>query len=194
MPKAFPHVERDFSSFLFAAFLFVVAAVAPQWAHALAPAPTPSGFGGEGAPMPGQEYWQRGFQEGMLGAMKDLENHRQPDAANREEYRHPHVPYEMQGLYLQGFRRGYDQAVSKLTGTDFVSWISGRGGEVRQQGFRDGVAGAIKDFGNKRRPDPENRQEFRHPRVPYPDQEHYRQGFQRGYRWAMAQMMGTNRG
>lgn len=143
--------------------------------------------------MPGDEVWQRGLQDGMLGALRDLENHRQPDPANRDEYRHPHVPYEMQGLYQQGFRRGYDAAVSKLTGTDFRSWIEGPGHEIRQQGFHDGVAGAIKDFANHRRPDPDDRDEFRHPAVPYPDQQRYREGFERGYQWAISELMGDHR-
>jgi hypothetical protein len=178
-------------SFVFSALCCFLAAAAPRSTSAL-PASDGSAWGG--APMPGQEFWQTGFQAGMLGALKDLENHRQPDPANREEYRHPHVPYEMQGLYQQGFRRGYDAAVSKLTSSDFRSWIEGLGGETRQVGFRDGVAGAIKDFGNKRRPDPNNREEYRRPPVPYSAQLRYRDGFERGYGWAMSQLRGDNRG
>jgi hypothetical protein len=145
-------------------------------------------------PTPDQDFWQRGFQEGMMGALRDLENNRRPDPANRDEYRHPPAPYQMQDMYRQAFRRGYFAAVSKLTGTDFRSWIGGPGGQVRQQGFREGVAGAIKDFGNHRRPDPDNRDEFRHPPVPYAAQDAYRDGFQRGYRWGMSQLMGGPRG
>lgn len=128
----------------------------------------------------------------MLGALKDLENHRQPDPNNRDEYRHPSAPYAMRDTYREGFRHGYNAAVSKLTSSDFRSWVEGLGGEARRQGFRDGVAGAIKDFGNHRRPDPDNRDEYRHPSVPYAEQQHYRDGFERGYRWAMSQLMGDN--
>lgn len=144
--------------------------------------------------MGGQDYWQSGFQDGMLGALRDLENHRQPDPANRDEYRHPHVPNQMQDEYRQGFRRGYNAAVSKLTSSDFRSWVEGLGGEVRRQGFRDGVAGAIKDFGNHRRPDPNNRDEYRHPSGTYSDQMRYRDGFERGYGWATSQLMGEGHG
>jgi len=53
--------------------------------------------------------------------------------------------------------------------------------EVQRQGFHDGVEGARKDFQNHRRPDVENRDEFRHPHVPGPDRRAYREAFRRGY-------------
>lgn len=176
-----------------AAITCFLACTMPRTASALA-APSRAALVGAWAaqPMAGQDFWQRGFQEGMMGALRDLENNRRPDPNNRDEYRHPPAPYQMQDVYRQGFQRGYSAAVSKLTGTDFRGWIMGPGGQVRQQGFREGVAGAIKDFGNHRRPDPNNRDEFRHPPVPYPAQDGYRDGFQRGYHWAMSQLMGDH--
>lgn len=189
--SSFPIIS--FSRFIIAALACLLPGAAPRAATALPPPVTGTGAWA-GQPMAGQDFWQRGFQEGMTGALKDLENNRRPDPANRDEYRHPPAPYQMQDVYREGFSRGYSAAVSKLTGIDFRSWIVGPGGQVRQQGFRDGVAGAIKDFGNHRRPDPANRDEFRHPPVPYPAQDGYRDGFQRGYRWAMSQLMGDHRG
>ena len=53
--------------------------------------------------------------------------------------------------------------------------------EVARHGFHDGVEGARKDYGNHRRPDVNNREEFRHPHVPERDREAYRRGFERGY-------------
>jgi|HubBroStandDraft_5_1064220.scaffolds.fasta_scaffold1054838_1 hypothetical protein len=53
--------------------------------------------------------------------------------------------------------------------------------EVGRHGFHDGVEGARKDYGNHRRPDVNNREEFRHPHVPERDREAYRRGFERGY-------------
>jgi hypothetical protein len=53
--------------------------------------------------------------------------------------------------------------------------------EVRRRGFHDGIEGAHKDYDNHRRPDVNNRDEYRHPHVPDRDKEAYRIGFERGY-------------
>ncbi|WP_263410762.1 hypothetical protein [Terriglobus tenax] len=53
---------------------------------------------------------------------------------------------------------------------------------IEQQGFRDGIYGAQKDFENHRRPTPNNRDEYRRPPVARRDMNAYRSGFQRGYR------------
>lgn len=53
--------------------------------------------------------------------------------------------------------------------------------EAERHGFHDGIEGARKDAGNHRRPDVNNRDEFRHPHVPDRDREAYRHGFERGY-------------
>lgn len=176
-----------------AALTCLLTVAAPRTATALAPPATAASVWNAAQMMPpgppGQDFWQRGFQDGMMGALKDLENNRRPNPANRDEYRHPPGPYQAQNVYQQGFRRGYSAAVSKLTASDYRSWIGGPGGQIHQQGFSDGVAGAIKDFGNHRRPDPANRDQFRRPPVPPPAQNAYRDGFQRGYGWAMSQLM-----
>jgi len=52
----------------------------------------------------------------MEGARKDFDNHRQPDVNNRDEYRHPHVAPEEREAYREGFRRGYDRAMSHFMG------------------------------------------------------------------------------
>ena len=62
--------------------------------------------------------------------------------------------------------------------------------EIQRQGFHDGIEGAKKDFNNHRRPDVNNRDEYRHPHVPASDREDYRDGFRRGYEVAMNHMMG----
>jgi hypothetical protein len=56
--------------------------------------------------------------------------------------------------------------------------------EVSRRGFHDGMEGARKDFENHRPPNPNNRDEFRHPSVPHRDRGAYRHGFERGYRVA----------
>jgi ribosome modulation factor len=53
--------------------------------------------------------------------------------------------------------------------------------EVRRRGFHDGIEGAHKDYDNHRRPDVNNRDEFRHPHVAERDREAYRDGYARGY-------------
>lgn len=61
--------------------------------------------------------------------------------------------------------------------------------DIQRQGFHDGIEGARRDVENHRPPDVENRDEFRHPRVPPELREAYRDGFRRGYRRAMQHLM-----
>jgi hypothetical protein len=61
---------------------------------------------------------------------------------------------------------------------------------LRRQGFHDGLEGARRDYGNHRRPDVENRDEYRHPRLPPEQREAYREGFRRGYQVGINHMMG----
>jgi hypothetical protein len=137
---------------------------------------------------------RRGFEEGMEGAIKDFGNHRRPDPNNRDEFRHPPVPGELQDPYRDGFRRGYQVAMSELMngGEDRDNGYREQGprGEARMRGFQDGMEGAMHDFDNHRQPDPDNRDEFRHPHVPYQLQDPYRDGFRRGYQAAMSGLMG----
>jgi hypothetical protein len=65
--------------------------------------------------------------------------------------------------------------------------------QVQRQGYHDGIEGARKDFDNHRRPDVNNRDEYRHPNVPRSDREDYREGFRRGYDTAMTHMLGGPR-
>jgi hypothetical protein len=54
---------------------------------------------------------------------------------------------------------------------------------AQQRGYRDGVEGARKDFDNHRRPDVNNRDEYRNPHfIAPPDRQSYREGFREGYR------------
>jgi hypothetical protein len=65
--------------------------------------------------------------------------------------------------------------------------------EIQRQGYHDGVEGARKDFDNHRRPDVDNRDEYRHPNVPKDARRDYRDGFRRGYDAAMQHLMGGPR-
>ncbi|HEU5352735.1 MAG TPA: hypothetical protein VFU55_14180 [Terracidiphilus sp.] len=142
---------------------------------------------------------RRGFHDGIEGARKDLDNHRRPDVENRDEYRHPNLPPELREQYREAFRRGYNRAMRHLTGGG-----PGYGGpayaapappppprawdmapdafnDLQRRGFHDGIEGARKDFENHRRPDVENRDEYRHPDLSGGALRAYREGFRHGY-------------
>lgn len=132
---------------------------------------------------------RRGFREGIEGAMSDLDNGRQPDPNNRDEFRRPNVPGELQDPYRDGFRDGYEEAMELLTGRwrgDDWDRDRGPGRDVRVRGLHDGTEGAIRDLQNNRQPDPNNRDEYRNPRVPYELQDAYRDAFRRGYQRVVA--------
>lgn len=61
--------------------------------------------------------------------------------------------------------------------------------EVGRQGYHDGIEGARKDYENHRRPDVNNRDEYRHPHVSGRDRDAYRDGFRAGYDRAVDHLM-----
>jgi hypothetical protein len=65
--------------------------------------------------------------------------------------------------------------------------------EIQQKGYHDGIEGARKDYDNHRRPDVNNRDEYRHPHVPESARADYREGFRRGYETAWDHMMNGGR-
>jgi hypothetical protein len=155
--------------------------------------------GGWDAP-PGEwnEVQRRAFHDGIEGARRDADNHRRPDVNNRDEYRNPNVPSEYRHAYREGFRRGYDVGVSHLmSGPGYEmrvaerSWDAPETGwnEMERRGFHDGIEGARKDFDNHRRPDVNNRDEYRHPDVPHEARNAYREGFRRGYDRGVSHLM-----
>ena len=84
------------------------------------PGPPPGygqGGGWDGPPNDLQnDVQRRGFHDGLEGARKDFENHRQPNVNNRDEYRHPSVGGRLRHDYRVGFRRGYDVGVRHMMG------------------------------------------------------------------------------
>ncbi len=161
------------------------------------PGPPPGQFHGWEGNMPAfNEVQRRGYEEGRIGAQRDAENHRRPDPNNRDEYRAPNVPPQLVEEYREGFRRGYEEMVYQMMGVrDEGPWDAAPGvfNEVERRGFMDGMEGARKDMGNHRRPDPNNRDEYRNPHVPPELVEDYRQGFRRGYERAVAHLYGEQR-
>jgi hypothetical protein len=53
--------------------------------------------------------------------------------------------------------------------------------DIERRGYHDGIEGARRDFENHRRPDVNNRDEYRHPDVPHEARHEYRESFRRGY-------------
>ncbi|SNT32954.1 hypothetical protein SAMN05421770_107225 [Granulicella rosea] len=80
--------------------------------------PPPPGYGPRGGwdapPQAFREVQRQGFHDGIEGARRDFDNHRRPDPNNRDEFRHPHVPPSVRADYREGFRRGYDVAMSHM--------------------------------------------------------------------------------
>jgi hypothetical protein len=64
--------------------------------------------------------------------------------------------------------------------------------DIERRGFRDGIEGARKDYGNHRRPDVNNRDEYKHPNVPGRDRHAYREAFRRGYNVGVQHLMNGN--
>lgn len=92
------------------------------------------------------------------------------------QYYGPPAPPPQQGYYNQG--PAWDAVPPEFR-------------EAQQRGFHDGIEGARKDFENHRRPDVENRKEYRDPKFIRPeDRRDYREGFRRGYYVAVRHMYG----
>jgi hypothetical protein len=142
---------------------------------------------------------RQGFREGVEEARKDFQWHRRPDPDDHEEYQNPYVAPEFVDEYREGFMRGYTVAMSQLTGEQPWQQYNGDPDQWRapdsysdaeRQGFHDGIVGARRDYGNNRRPDPNNRDEYRNPNVPDQFRWEYREGFRRGYEIAAARLWG----
>jgi hypothetical protein len=142
---------------------------------------------------------RRGYREGMEEARRDVQSGRNTDPDDQPQFRNPPVPPPLADEFREGFMRGYEVAVSQLTGgtawdtrgNDFDRWAPpDRFSEWQRRGFRDGITGARKDFDNHRRPSVFNRDEYRSPHVPYGVVRDYRQGFRRGYEMAASRLWG----
>jgi hypothetical protein len=66
--------------------------------------------------------------------------------------------------------------------------------DAMRRGFHDGLEGARKDFDNHRRPNVNNRDEYRHPSIGGRLRHDYRAGFRRGYDAGVRHMMGGGPG
>ncbi|SFS05975.1 hypothetical protein SAMN05421771_1151 [Granulicella pectinivorans] len=83
------------------------------------PPPPHEGYGQGGWDVPPgelREIARQGFRDGIVGAERDIQNHRRPNVNNRDEFRRPHVPENVRGDYRMGFRRGYDVGIRHALG------------------------------------------------------------------------------
>lgn len=140
-----------------------------------------------------RDFQRQGFRDGLNGAQRDFESHRRPDVNNRDEFRRPNVPANMAGDYQMGFRRGYDAAVRHFFPGGVPAampwekpaphYENGSRDTLDYQriGFNDGLIGAQKDLDSHRRPDINDREEFRNPNIPAGGRGDYQEGYRRGY-------------
>lgn len=93
-------------------------------------------------------------------------------------------------LIAQGPQPGYRNGPGARQG-----WENAPSGyrDIQRQGFRDGVEGARKDFGNHRRPDVNNRDEYRHPKVSRHERRAYQDAFRQGYQVGVKNIYGGGR-
>ncbi len=80
--------------------------------------PPPPGYGPQPWEAPPSQYQrdvqQQGFHDGVEGARKDFQNHRQPNVNNRDEYRHPRFSGPDRQPYREAFRNGYQVGVQHI--------------------------------------------------------------------------------
>ncbi len=145
------------------------------------------------------EAERRGYRDGLEEARHDVQSNRNTDPDDQPQFRDPPVPPPMADEYREGFMRGYEVALSQLTGGrpweardgNIEQWAPPeRFSEWQRRGFHDGIDGARKDYGNHRRPSVFNREEYREPRVPPEVARDYRRGFRRGYEMAASRLWG----
>src|SRR3979490_1780292 len=65
--------------------------------------------------------------------------------------------------------------------------------DIERQGHHDGIEGPRKEYDNHRRPDVNNRDEYRHPHVPESARADFREVFRRGYQTAWDHLMNNGR-
>jgi hypothetical protein len=85
--------------------------------------PPPPGYGYGQSPEPWaqppqelREIERHGFHDGIEAARDDFNHRRQPDVNRHETFRHPDVSREDRRPFRDAFRRGYQLAISHLTG------------------------------------------------------------------------------
>jgi hypothetical protein len=79
--------------------------------------PPPGYYNQPWAQYPGEyrsDISHRAFHDGIEGARRDFENHRQPNVNNRDEFRHPPYRGHERREYRHAFERGYEVGVQHI--------------------------------------------------------------------------------
>ncbi len=210
------HLTRSVASFFACSLIFSLHSASAQYG---APQGPPSGYqqGQGGWDNPPAEYaddlQRRAFHDGIESARQDFQNHRAFDPATHDQFRHPHVPFPARDTYREAYKRGYFMAVKHLQGQQGAygappppqqgyqpqpgGWEtppSEYADDLQRRAFHDGIETARSDFQNNRPSDPAAHEEFRHPQVPFPARDTYRQAYKRGYFTAMQHLRGGGPG
>ena len=198
---------------------FLVVSLSSSSAQYGAPQGPPSGYqqGQGGWDVPPSEYsddlQRRAFHDGIQSARGDFQTHRAFDPATHDEFRHPQVPFPARDTYREAYKRGYFMAVKHLQGEQGgyappppprQGYQPQAGGwdappseyadDLQRRAFHDGIESAKKDVQSNRQPDPAAHEEFRHPQVPFPARDTYREAFKRGYFMAIRHLQGGGLG
>jgi len=70
--------------------------------------------GWDAPPQEFRDVQRQGFHDGIGAARHDFESHHRKDIEDHGDYRHPHVAHELRADYREGFRQGYERAMSHL--------------------------------------------------------------------------------
>ena len=206
------HATRLIASVFSCSLIFSLHPASAQYG---APQGPPPGYqqGQGGWDAPPSEYaddlQRRAFHDGIQSARQDFQSHRAFDPATHDQFRHPQVPFPARDTYREAYKRGYFMAAKHMQGEQGAygappppqqGYQPQSGGwdappseyadDLQRRAFHDGIETARSDFQNNRPPDPATHEEFRHPQVPFPARDTYRQAFKRGYFMAMQHLRG----
>ncbi len=157
-----------------------------------------------------------GFRDGVAGARKDFDKHREFNVNDRKEYLNPHLPVDQKDAYCDGFRLGYERAASHfISGPEQPVAVletkipepvrseppvvaSGGGhdaaaeqaSETQRRGFQDGIARAQTDLENHRWTNVNDGNEFRDLKLSPGLRLLYLAAFSQGYDQFMSQQAG----
>jgi len=148
---------------------------APRYQQPVAPPPPPMSSGWNGFPHNAPPPARAGYVDGILGGAYDVAAGGPPRLESHDEFRRPHVPFLARESYRNGYRTGYETAFRNY---------SNPGDQMRRRGFVEGIAAARRDRDQNFPPNENAHEELRHPPVPPPAHEDYRDGFHHGYEMA----------
>lgn len=90
-------------------------------ANAIPAAPLAAGIGQDfdhgdwdAPPKEFRDVQRKGFHDGVEAARKDFSHHHHIDVDDHGDYKNPHVSRELRADYRDGFRQGYERAMSHL--------------------------------------------------------------------------------